>query len=565
MHTRRTATPLLAALALLSAACSGGAGDGGDGGGPDGTCAATATVRPADPSREPALQPLPTGQAEASLAISGAVFLCATDVVVAPAGDDEVLALAARLAAGLEGPVLVTAPQPPADSGAEAEPDPALEAELARLTPRRIHLIGFDRPPATPRGAEVVSLPLDPSLLAGEVSSALGAEPTVALARGDGIQTLATLAGAISTGAGVSLGATVEADPGAGLPIVAVGTGASGALWMVDEGRPDLGFLAAAAAAGSNGKMVLVDGEDLRRLAPVATELRQSPKDPDTVYLLGDITDDAGWQLDVLLRGPQVPGGGFLMVPGKRMVALYGNPRTTSLGPLGEQGPVESYQRLLPIAEPYGADGMQVLPTFEIITTMASSGAGADGDYSFEMPHEDLIPWIDVALDHDMYVLLDLQPGRTDFLTQAKRYEDLLLDPHVGLALDPEWRLKPGEIHLEQIGSVSAAEVNEVVEWLAALVRDHDLPQKVLLLHQFDPIMLPDRELIETPAELAVVIQMDGHGTIELKMASWNRLTTGDGARFWWGWKNFYDEDLPTPTPEQVLDLDPVTVYISYQ
>jgi hypothetical protein len=287
--------------------------------------------------------------------------------------------------------------------------------------------------------------------------------------------------------------------------------------------------------------------------------------DPDTVYLLGEVTDDADWQLDILLRGPELPGGGFLMFPDKRMVALYGNPLTSSLGPLGDQDPEESVERLAPIAEPYGADGKQVLLTFEIITTMASSGAGPDGNYSAEMDHEVIQPWIDLALEQDLYVLLDLQPGRTDFLTQAKQYADLLVDPHVGLALDPEWRLKPGEIHLEQIGSVTAAEVNAVSRWLAALVREHDLPQKVLLIHQFDPIMLPDRELIEIPEELAVVIQMDGHGTMELKMSSWNRLTFGDGARFWWGWKNFYDEDQPTPTPEQVLELTPATVYVSYQ
>jgi hypothetical protein len=311
--------------------------------------------------------------------------------------------------------------------------------------------------------------------------------------------------------------------------------------------------------------MLVVDGEDLRRLTPLANAVRQSPKDPDTVYLVGEITSDADWQLDILLRGSELPGGGFLMVPDKRMVALYGNPLTAALGPLGEQGPQESVERLRPIAAPYDGDGKQVLLTFEIITTMASSGAGPDGNFSAETDVEFIEPWIEVALANDMYVLLDLQPGYTDFLTQAKLYADLLLDPHVGLALDPEWRLKPGEVHLEQIGSVTAAEVNEVAEWLAALVREHDLPQKVLLIHQFDPIMLPDRELIETPPELAVIIQMDGHGTMELKMSSWNRLTTGDGARFWWGWKNFYDEDLPTPTPAQVLDLTPATVYISYQ
>ncbi|MFH2072822.1 MAG: hypothetical protein ABIJ75_08245, partial [Actinomycetota bacterium] len=512
-----------------------------------------------------ALQSLPVEQGPASLSISAAAFVCAADVVVAPAGDPEVLALAARLAAGVGGPLLVTGPPPPAGSEVEALPDAALEAELARLAPQRVHVIGLDPPPSLPRGAAAIALSSDPSILAGEVTAALGVSGEVALPRGDDLQTLVAVAAAIGSGAGVTLGATVEADPEAAIPTVSIGTGASGALWMVDAGRPDLGFLAAAVAAASNGKMVVVDGEDLRRLAPVANALRQSPKDPDTVYLLGEITGEADWQLDVLLRGPEVPGGGFLMVPDKRMVALYGNPLTTSLGPLGDQGPQESVERLRPIAAPYGADGKQVLLTFEIITTMASSGAGADGNFSAEMDFEVIEPWIEVARHNDMYVLLDLQPGYSDFLTQAQRYADLLVDPNVGLAIDPEWRLKPGEVHLEQIGSVTAAEVNEVVEWLAALVRDHDLPQKVLLIHQFDPIMLPDRELIEIPPELAVIIQMDGHGTMELKMSSWNRLTVGDGARFWWGWKNFYDEDLPTPTPEQVLDLDPATVYISDQ
>jgi hypothetical protein len=554
-------------LSLLAAACSGdGEGGGAAGNAASDACAATATVRPSDPSREPALRTLPTDQQSASVTISAETFVCATDVVLAPAGDPEVLALAARLAAGLGGPVLVTDPPPPENSEVDPSPDLVLEAELARLRPQRLHTIGFDdATPSVPRSVDIVHLNADPSLLAGEVSTALGSISAVALPRGDSLQTLVALVGAIRSGAGVSLGTTVEADPEAAVPIVTLGTGSSGALWLVDADRPDLGFIAAAAASGSKGKMLVVDGEDLRRLTPLAMAVRQSPKDPDTVYLLGEITEDADWQLDLLLHGPEVPGGGFLMVPGKRMVALYGNPLTSSLGPLGDQGPLESIERLRPIAAPYEADGSQVLLTFEIITTMASSGAGADGNFSAEMDFEVIEPWIEVARDNDMYVLLDLQPGYTDFLTQAQRYADLLRDPHVGLALDPEWRLKPGEVHLEQIGSVTAAEVNEVMEWLAALVREHNLPQKVLLIHQFDPIMLPDRELIEIPPELAVVIQMDGHGTIELKMASWNRLTAGDGARFWWGWKNFYDEDLPTPTPEQVLELDPVTVYISYQ
>ena len=39
--------------------------------------------------------------------------------------------------------------------------------------------------------------------------------------------------------------------------------------------------------------------------------------------------------------------------------------------------------------------------------------------------------------------------------------------PYVGLALDPEWRLAPDQVHLRQIGSVGVDEVNGVVAWLA--------------------------------------------------------------------------------------------------
>ena len=31
------------------------------------------------------------------------------------------------------------------------------------------------------------------------------------------------------------------------------------------------------------------------------------------------------------------------------------------------------------------------------------------------------------------------------------------------------------------------------------------------------------------------------------------------------GWKNFYDEDRPTPTPAQTLAVTPRPIYVSYQ
>ena len=78
--------------------------------------------------------------------------------------------------------------------------------------------------------------------------------------------------------------------------------------------------------------------------------------------------------------------------------------------------------------------------------------------------------------------------------------------------------------------------------------------------------MLEDRDQIATPTELAVVIQMDGQGAISDKYKTWAVITEGWQMAGWrFGWKNFYDEDAPMATPEQVLELDPRVVYVSYQ
>ncbi len=334
-------------------------------------------------------------------------------------------------------------------------------------------------------------------------------------------------------------------------------------VWLMDPSMPSAPLTALANRLGIS--VVALEG-DIRG-APA--QVREMIAGATTVDLLTEFDEETTWQLDVVRRGDEIPGGGQLMFDGtgsRRLVALYGHPVTSALGVLGEQGPEEGVDRLQSIIEGYGADGSIVLPTFEIIATVASAGAGRDGDYSSETALDVIRPWIEVAAANDVYVVLDLQPGRTDFLRQAKIYEEFLRLPHVGLALDPEWRLKPDQVHLRQIGTVDAAEINRVADWLAAIVREEALPQKLFIIHQFRFSMITNRSLIETPPELAVLIQMDGQGSLGSKYNTWNALTLEpDADQFWWGWKNFYDEDSPTATPDQVLELTPVPVFVSFQ
>lgn len=263
----------------------------------------------------------------------------------------------------------------------------------------------------------------------------------------------------------------------------------------------------------------------------------------------------------------ELPGGGDELFPDRRFVALYGTPSTPDLGPLGEQGIEETFERLEPVVEEYQEFSEEpVQPALEIIASVASTEPGADGNYTNELDPEDLEPWVDAAEEADVYVVLDLQPGHAHFLEQAQEYEDLLARPHVGLALDPEWRLDPGQEHGAQVGSVDAEEINETSEWLADLTAEHELPQKMFLIHQFTQPMIQNRSDIDTEAEeLAFVLHADGHGEPESKMATWDMLLDGLPDGMWMAWKNFRNEDFPTFTAEQTYDVEPQPWFVSFQ
>jgi hypothetical protein len=250
------------------------------------------------------------------------------------------------------------------------------------------------------------------------------------------------------------------------------------------------------------------------------------------------------------------------------MVALYGHPQTAALGMLGEQSAAASVRRARALADEYQQlTRTRVVPAFELIATVASGSAQKDGSYSRRTPVRTLLPWVQAAERSGTYVVLDLQPGRDDFLTQAKAYEALLRRPWVGLALDPEWRLQKGQKPLRQIGSVGVDEVNEVGAWLAALVREHDLPPKVLTLHQFRPSMVRDRERLDTSLdEVQWLVHADGQGGQNAKQGTWGVLRRDLPDGVWLGWKNFEDEDTPMLTPAQTMaQVHPTPHFVSYQ
>ncbi|MBF4583122.1 hypothetical protein ITJ54_10620 [Curtobacterium sp. VKM Ac-2865] len=337
---------------------------------------------------------------------------------------------------------------------------------------------------------------------------------------------------------------------------------------LVADASDDAAVVGTAKAAGAT-VVTMPEGVTDPAAAPDVIRALHEHEDASTVLVGAAFAGlgDPRWTVRAAANGWQLPHGGQRPFDGHRYVAMYGAPGAPVLGVLGEQDPAASVTRVRDLAATYdGLTEEPVSPAFELIATVAAGDAGADGDYSTELPVSTLEPYVDAAHDAGMPVVIDLQPGRSDFLSQAKRYESLLKRPGVWLALDPEWRLGPDQVPLKQIGSVSAAEVNEVSTWLADLVRSEDLPPKALVLHQFRLSMIQDRSSLQSHPELDMLVHDDGQGSQPDKQATWKALHVDAPEGIHWGWKNFIDEDTPMLSPSETMSqVTPTPSLVTYQ
>ncbi len=263
-------------------------------------------------------------------------------------------------------------------------------------------------------------------------------------------------------------------------------------------------------------------------------------------------------------RVPELPGGGTRVFGRNRfLVAYYGTAGTGSLGVLGETAPDEMQRRLRRAAHPFRLPGERIQSVYELIVTVADPIPGPDGDYSHDIAADHVRDYIDAAHRNGALVVLDLQPGRSDFLKVARRWAWALKDPWVGLALDPEWRMGPRQVPGRAIGSVTAAEVNRVSAWLSGRVERQRLPEKPFLLHQFRGTMIGSIQRVEQRPGLAMVQHADGFGTQAQKLATYHAIARP--GQFAMGFKLFYDEDVHRFTPARVRRIRPAIRFVSYQ
>lgn len=262
-----------------------------------------------------------------------------------------------------------------------------------------------------------------------------------------------------------------------------------------------------------------------------------------------------------------LPGGGRTILPEHRLVGFAGG-RSPAFGRLTEGGLDAAAEQIATIARAYDDDGRRVLPVFELITVVAHASPATDGLYRTHEPDDVIAAYLAAARRHGALLLLNIQPGRADFLPEVTRLERWLREPDVGVALDPEWAVGPREVPGDVYGSTTGAELDSVAAYLSGLVQQEDLPEKVMVFHQVHSSVVEDEAALLPHPGVVPIKSVDGIGDRGSKEQTWEILMRAKPPHIAPGFKLFFEEDAelgPLMTPAQVLALRPLPDYVLYE
>jgi hypothetical protein len=264
--------------------------------------------------------------------------------------------------------------------------------------------------------------------------------------------------------------------------------------------------------------------------------------------------------------GSELPRGGTSVLPQHRVVGFYGAPQSPQLGELGIGSPASAAKRLRRQVRPYARRSRQpILPVFELLGTIALASPGDDGKYRARQSNGVIRRYARVAERNRFLLMLDIQPGRSRFIDEVEHLKRWLRKPFVSVALDPEWNMGPNGVPGQGIGSVSAKMVNRVTRYLTGIVRRHDLPQKLVVVHQFTDSMIRHKEDLKRRPGVDMVLNADGFGTPEAKRSKYEQLSPSKRSGLFPGFKLFYEEDTNLMSPKDVMRLKPRPDFVVYE
>ena len=341
------------------------------------------------------------------------------------------------------------------------------------------------------------------------------------------------------------------------------------ALWLLPGCQSKAGKEQAGSATDSTLTTASVPAPaDSAITTPAATSATGS----DTTAVSKEITP-----LDSLrLIGPKITGA---ILPGKRILAFYGNPHSKKMGILGEYPKADMLRKLDAQAIPWVEQDSAKTPVQKALHLVAISAQGAPGKngyYSMRMSDKTIRKVIRWAAEHNSICFLDIQVGLAPLGPEMEFLKPYLELPYVHLGIDPEFSMKTGARPGSKIGTYDAADINQASQFLSRIVKDKQVPPKILVVHRFTRRMVTNYKSIKIDPNVQIVMHMDGWGPPSLKRDTYHDYIQTEPVQFT-GFKIFYKNDLKKVdlrskhkvphlmTPSEVLSLTPKPMYIQYQ
>jgi hypothetical protein len=270
-------------------------------------------------------------------------------------------------------------------------------------------------------------------------------------------------------------------------------------------------------------------------------------------------------------------------LPDNRIVAAYGIVGGVEAN--GEASTLDMLQGYLPTMQQLGQQYAALDPTHPVLLGIdlvvnTIQPCSAFPQWCASWPDDPTIQaYVDFCKQHNLLLFFDLQLGTelVDHAVTAHLLPYLEKYTFTELALDTEFHFPntpQGYADAEGypccLGWMNASEINWAIQELAQISVQYKLPRKVLVVHQWNPAVLPDKGGVHLNANVSLVLQSDGFGGVDNKLGDY-QIFVQQALWQYAGYKLFLTHpdsnsyDIPLQTPQQVMQLFPQPLFISYQ
>lgn len=261
---------------------------------------------------------------------------------------------------------------------------------------------------------------------------------------------------------------------------------------------------------------------------------------------------------------PEVPASkspGRRLFPQNKVVALYG--AAGGFGVLGRKSLKGAAKKLRRQVIPYRKhDRERIVKAFDLVAVVVTQCSGRRDECRTRVGKGVIRRYLHKIRDLHGRLILDIQPGRANVLDEIRHLRPFIRQPNVDVAIDAEWNVRGHGEPGEDVGSIRATRVNRASKMIRGIVKKHDLPPKLLIIHQFRRGSVKNRTNLHRPDKVDVTINFDGIGSPKAKRGGYRNISSG---RLFNGFSLFYQLDDHLMRPQAVLGLSPKPDYVMYQ